>query len=148
MLALRAAPRVEPPRRDRGPMLVCVDTSGSMRGAPERIAKAVALAAARAAYREGRSCRLIAFGGPQEVLEHELTFTPAGLDTLLDFVGQAFDAGTDVAEPIARAVERVEQAGWHEADLLVVSDGEFGCTRATLERLDLARHLDRATGEL
>jgi uncharacterized protein with von Willebrand factor type A (vWA) domain len=139
MLALRAVPRVEPPRRDRGPMLVCVDTSGSMQGAPERIAKAVALAAARAAYREGRSCRLIAFGGPQEVLEHELTFTPAGLDTLLDFVGQAFDAGTDVAEPIARAVERVEQAGWHEADLLVVSDGEFGCTRATLERLDLAR---------
>lgn len=136
---LHAAPAPEPPPRERGPMLVCIDTSGSMRGAPERIAKAVVLEAARTAHRERRGCRLIAFGGPREVLEHALDFTPAGLDALLDFVGLAFDGGTDLAEPLARAVERVHEAGWHEADLLLVSDGEFGCTRATLERLDEAR---------
>jgi uncharacterized protein with von Willebrand factor type A (vWA) domain len=136
---LRAAPAPQPPRRERGPMLLCIDTSGSMQGAPERLAKAVVLEAARTAHRERRGCRLLAFGGPGELLEHELAFTPAGLDALLDFVGQAFDGGTDLAEPIARAVERVHEAGWHEADLLLVSDGEFGCTRATLERLDAAR---------
>jgi uncharacterized protein with von Willebrand factor type A (vWA) domain len=137
--ALRAGPAPEPPRRERGPMLVCIDTSGSMRGAPERIAKAVVLEAARTAYRERRGCRLLAFGGPDEVLEHELAFTPSGLDALLDFIGQAFDGGTDVATPLARAIERVHQAGWHAADLLLVSDGEFGCPEATLARLDAAR---------
>ena len=97
------------------------------------------LEAARTAHRERRGCRLIAFGGPDEVLMHDLAFTPQGLDALLDFIGQAFEGGTDLAAPIARAVEAVESAAWRQADLLIVSDGEFGCTEATLQRLDAAR---------
>lgn len=127
------------PPAARGPMLLAIDTSGSMRGAPETLAKAVVLEAARTAHRERRPCRLIAFGGEQELVEHDLAFTPAGLDALLDFVGQAFDGGTDLAAPVARAVALVNQARWHEADLLLVSDGEFGCTPQTLESLDRAR---------
>lgn len=134
-----ADPAAEPPPDARGPMLLCIDTSGSMRGAPEQLAKAVVLEAARAAHREKRACRLIAFGGQGEVLEHELAFTPAGLDALLDFVGQAFDGGTDLAAPLACAVDRVQEARWQRADLLLVSDGEFGCTPAALARLDQAR---------
>ena len=41
--------------------------------------------------------------------------------------------------PVEQAVARVRQAGWHSADLLVVSDGEFGCVPATLDALDAAR---------
>ncbi len=136
---LPLAEQPEAPPAARGPMLLAIDTSGSMRGAPETLAKAVVLEAARTAHREKRACRLIAFGGEEEVVEHTLAFTPAGLDALLDFVGQAFDGGTDLAAPIARAVALVNQARWHEADLLLVSDGEFGCTPATLEALDRAR---------
>ena len=136
---IKCATAPEPPPDARGPMLVCVDTSGSMRGAPELLAKAVVLEAARTAHRERRGCRLIAFGGPDEVLMHDLAFTPQGLDALLDFIGQAFEGGTDLAAPIARAVEAVESAAWRQADLLIVSDGEFGCTEATLQRLDAAR---------
>jgi uncharacterized protein with von Willebrand factor type A (vWA) domain len=137
--ALRTARVPDTPPAERGPMLLCIDTSGSMRGAPEPLAKAVAIEAARVAHRERRRCRLIAFGGPGEVLEHELAFTPAGLDALLDFIGQAFDGGTDLAAPIARAIEAVNREGWHQADLMVISDGEFGCTEATLRQLDTAR---------
>jgi uncharacterized protein with von Willebrand factor type A (vWA) domain len=120
-------------------MLVCIDTSGSMRGAPEQLAKAVVLQAVRTAHRERRPCRLIAFGGAGELLTHELALTPAGLDALLDFIGQAFDGGTDLAAPLAHAVAAVHQAQWQQADLLLVSDGEFGCTPATLALLDTAR---------
>lgn len=126
------------PPRERGPMLLCIDTSGSMRGAPEQLAKAVVLQAARTAHRERRRCELIAFGGAGEVVTHELAFTPQGLDALLDFIGQAFDGGTDLAAPLAHAVARVDDAAWHEADLLLVSDGEFGCTPDTLAALDAA----------
>ncbi|EWS57197.1 VWA domain protein interacting with AAA ATPase [Methylibium sp. T29-B] len=120
-------------------MLVCIDTSGSMRGAPEQLAKAVVLQAARTAHRERRACQLIAFGGAGELLTHELALTPAGLDALLDFIGQAFDGGTDLAAPLAHAVAAVHSARWQQADLLLVSDGEFGCTPATLALLDGAR---------
>jgi uncharacterized protein with von Willebrand factor type A (vWA) domain len=110
-----------------------------MAGAPEHVAKAVAIAALRAAHESGRACRLIAFGGPGEVIERELSDGAQGLAHTLALMAQAFDGGTDVQTPIERAVEAVHQAGWHGADLLIVSDGEFGCVRATLDRLDAAR---------
>ena len=113
-----------------------------MQGAPENIAKAVVLEALRTAHREKRGCLLIAFGGPDEVIERELR--PAerpqdGLDALLELLGQSFDGGTDVQAPIERAVQRVHEARWSGADLLIVSDGEFGCTPATQAQLEAAR---------
>jgi uncharacterized protein with von Willebrand factor type A (vWA) domain len=139
-----APPRADaaPPRPEtlaRGPMIVCLDTSGSMRGGPETIAKAVVLEAMRTAHAEHRGCLLIAFGGPDEIIERELAFTREGLQALLDLMGQGFDGGTDVQGPIERAIERVHEARWASADLLIVSDGEFGCMPATLARLDAAR---------
>ena len=130
-----------PPRPEaleRGPILICLDTSGSMRGGPETLAKAVVLQALRTAHLERRGCRLIAFGGPDDIIERELS-GPGGLAALLDLMGQGFDGGTDVQGPIERAIERVLQARWASADLLIVSDGEFGCTPLTLARLDEAR---------
>ena len=63
---------LQPERLERGPIILAVDTSGSMQGAPENIAKAVVLEALRTAHREKRGCLLIAFGGPDEVIEREL----------------------------------------------------------------------------
>ena len=125
--------------RERGPMIVCVDTSGSMRGAPEQLCKAVVLEAVRTAQRERRACHLIAFGGAGELVEWTLDADVEGLDHLFRFIGQAFDGGTDIATPIERAVERVNDEGWHEADVLILSDGEFGATPAALQCLDQAR---------
>lgn len=120
-------------------MIVCLDTSGSMRGAPENVAKACVLQALRSAHAGRRACQLLAFGGPGEVLERPLTHDAAGLDALLDLMAQAFDGGTDVQTPIERAIERVRQQEWQDADLLIVSDGEFGLTPATLAQLRQAK---------
>ena len=129
----------QPSRSDRGPIILCLDTSGSMQGAPERIAKAVVIAALQAAHAEHRACRLIAFGGPGELIEHDLHEGDAGLQTLLGVMAQSFDGGTDVQTPIERAIATVHEAKWRQADLLIVSDGEFGCVPQTLARLDEAR---------
>jgi uncharacterized protein with von Willebrand factor type A (vWA) domain len=135
---------------ERGPMILCLDTSGSMRGAPENIAKAAVLEAVRTAHRERRGCKLIAFGGAGEMLERDLVGgcssqdghaegSSASLHALLELMGQGFDGGTDVQTPIERAIELVHERGWSSADLLIVSDGEFGCTGDTLTHLDDAR---------
>lgn len=55
------------PTADRGPILLCVDTSGSMRGARETVAKALTLECMRAAKEQERGCYVFAFSGPQEV---------------------------------------------------------------------------------
>jgi len=140
----RAPAPPQPQALERGPVIVCLDTSGSMRGAPEAIAKAVVLQSLRTAHAEQRGCLLICFGGPDEIIERELAGgragTPGhGLDGLLDLMGQGFDGGTDLQAPIERAIALVHQARWASADLLVVSDGEFGCTPAMLQALDTAR---------
>ena len=124
---------------ERGPILLCLDTSGSMRGAPENIAKAVCIAVLRAAHATGRGCKLIAFGGPGEVIERDLTFGADGLPALLELMGQSFDGGTDLQTPIEHAIDCVHRTRWRSADLLLVSDGEFGCRPDTLDRLDEAR---------
>ena len=130
----------QPEALERGPIILCLDTSGSMRGGPETLAKAVALQALRTAHAEQRGCLLIAFGGPGEIVERELAKGRDGLAALLDLMGQGFDGGTDVQSPIERAIERVHEQRWASADLLIVSDGEFGCTPAMLARLDDAQN--------
>ncbi|MFP5467256.1 MAG: VWA domain-containing protein [Gammaproteobacteria bacterium] len=137
--AVGTAARQSTEASGHGPMLVCLDTSGSMRGAPENVAKACVLQALRSAHAGQRGCRLLAFGGPGELLERELGSDSAGLDALLDVMGQSFDGGTDVQTPIERAITTLSEAGWHDADLLVISDGEFGLTPATLEQLRRAK---------
>jgi uncharacterized protein with von Willebrand factor type A (vWA) domain len=119
----------------QGPMLVCLDTSGSMRGAPENVAKACVLQAMRSAHASGRACRLLAFGGVGELREQDLALTPAGLDHLLALMDQSFDGGTDVQTPLERAIALVQEERFAQADILIVSDGEFGVTPATLNAL-------------
>jgi len=133
---LRPSLKPRPERRfERGPMLVCVDTSGSMQGGAEAVAKAAVLEAVRAAHAQKRACHLIAFGGEGEMLELDLGVDPEGIARLAAFLSQGFRGGTDICGPIARCVELAEEAAWHQADLLLATDGEFGATPDLAERL-------------
>ncbi|MFM1989625.1 MAG: hypothetical protein RJA99_2582 [Pseudomonadota bacterium] len=137
---LRRVPRpVTRPVFEAGPIVVCVDTSASMAGGPERVAKAIVVQALRTAAAERRRCVVFAFSGARQVAECELSSDLDGLQRLADFVAASFHGGTDVVEPIERALARVRAEGWRQADLLIASDGEFGPTAATVAALDEAR---------
>lgn len=127
-------------KQDRGPIIVCLDTSGSMQGTPETVAKAVTLEAVRIATAEKRECFLYAFSGPTQVAEFDLSVKRGGVQALLEFLGCSFHGGTDVAEPIARALKRVESAKWSRADAIIVSDGEFPVPSATSAAVASARN--------
>jgi uncharacterized protein with von Willebrand factor type A (vWA) domain len=119
-----------------GPMLVCVDTSGSMQGGAEAVAKAVVLEAMRSAHASQRACHVFAFGGEGELLELELGLHSAGIERLSRFLGQAFRGGTDICGPLERVIAKMEELRWQRADLLLATDGEFGATPAVAARLD------------
>ena len=126
-------------RPQQGPMLVCVDTSGSMQGAAEAVAKAVVLEAASSAHAQGRDCRVFAFGGPDEVLEMVLSMDADGVMRLTRFLGQAFGGGTDIGAPLARCLDALASARWQNADILLATDGAFGATPALAARLAEAK---------
>ena len=136
----RPAPGPQPGKRaEMGPMLVCVDTSGSMAGGAEAVAKAVVLEALRTAHAQRRACHVFAFGGPDEVIELELAVDAGGIERLSHFLGQAFRGGTDICGPLDQALGKLESQAWRHADLLIASDGEFGATPEMASRLEQAK---------
>jgi uncharacterized protein with von Willebrand factor type A (vWA) domain len=126
-------------RLEKGPILLCVDTSGSMQGGAEAVAKATVLEAMRTAHAQGRACHVFAFGGPDEILTLELGVDAAGIETVIRFLGQSFRGGTDICGPLELALAKIEETRWRQADLLIASDGEFGATPALVERLEQAK---------
>lgn len=124
---------------ERGPVIVCLDTSGSMQGAPEQVAKALVLAIARAAHDEGRACKVVLFSGPGDVETLEIDLGPEGLPSLLRLLSMSFHGGTDVDAPLRIALDTLERQGWDRADLLLVSDGAFDLPPGIVESADWAR---------
>ena len=113
------------PRRNRGPIVAVIDTSGSMHGTPETVAKALVLETLRTAHAERRRCYVYAFSGPGQVAEQELDLSAEGIGRLLDFLGMSFHGGTDPREVMNLVVERLSEPDWRKADVLLASDGRW-----------------------
>lgn len=124
---------------DRGPIVACLDTSGSMQGVPETVAKAITFELMRLAASEKRKCFLYTFSGPGDLEGRELALTPEGLKGIIDLLSMSFDGGTDIADPMKAAVSKVSQAGWSRADIVMVSDGEFSVPDEIQRLVDDAR---------
>ena len=60
------------PAGELGPIIVCLDTSGSMYGGREVVAKALVLECMRGARTQSRKCYVYAFSGPGQVRALEI----------------------------------------------------------------------------
>jgi uncharacterized protein with von Willebrand factor type A (vWA) domain len=113
------------PSATRGPIIVCLDTSGSMMGARETVAKAMTLECLRQAHSQKRACYVYAFSGPGAVEEMELAVDAQSMTKLLQFLTMSFNGGTDADEPLWRSLARLRDDQWADADILMVTDGEI-----------------------
>ena len=107
----------------KGPMVLCLDTSGSMHGQPELIAKALSLFLAMQAMKDHRPMYLINFS--TQVTTLELT-QAQGIEDLLQFLRQSFYGGTDIIPALSHAVDMLEKPNFTHADVIVVSDFIMG----------------------
>ncbi|OLQ04545.1 hypothetical protein AK812_SmicGene12363 [Symbiodinium microadriaticum] len=87
------------PLGEAGPLIVCLDTSGSMMGQREVLSKALVVECVRQAHRQNRPCYLYAFSGMGDLKEIELDMSQ---DLLIVTDGQ-LDVRTGDEEPIFRA---------------------------------------------
>ncbi len=109
-----------PKKVEKGPVIICVDTSGSMHGDPEIIAKTVAFAILRVALREKRPCYLISFSTTIQTLN--LSDIRSSLDRLIDFLGMSFYGGTDPEPALTEALKQIKGKQYRDSDVLVISD--------------------------
>lgn len=103
----------------KGPMILCIDTSGSMAGEPENMAKAMALYLGTKAMAEKRPCYVINFSDGIDTFE---VTAQNGLPDLIQFLQGSFHGGTDAAPALCHALEMLKQNNYLKADVLMVSD--------------------------
>lgn len=113
----------------KGPMILCIDTSGSMMGEPEYMAKAMALYLGTKAKAEDRPCYIINFS--QQIESFEITGNK-GISALVAFLQRSFHGGTDAAPALVHALDMLEQERYTKADVLMVSDFIMGTLPADL----------------
>jgi len=121
----------------KGPIIICVDTSGSMQGSPETIAKAITLYMATKAIGEKRDCYLINFSTGIETMDLSGTM---GIEKVMEFLRKSFNGGTDASPALSHAVDMMQTEKYKRADVLMISDFVMGSLESKLvEKITLAK---------
>lgn len=110
------------PEERKGPMIICVDTSGSMQGTPERVAKTVAFALAQKSLEEERGCYLVSFSTGIETMDLTSFDSADGLKNLAKFLRMSFYGGTDLTPALEQSLKMLSEKEWKNADVLMISD--------------------------
>ena len=107
-------------KRERGPFIVCVDTSQSMMGRPEEIAKVLTLGILKMAVRSDRRAYLISFSTGIQTLDlHDVANS---IDELARFLNMSFYGGTDATLALYEALRQLRTHDYRDADVLMISD--------------------------
>jgi uncharacterized protein with von Willebrand factor type A (vWA) domain len=104
----------------KGPFIICLDTSGSMHGTPETVAKTICFALLKIALRDSRACYLISFSTDIETLD--LSNINNNIEQLIAFLAMAFHGGTDASAAMRKSLQMLETDAFRKADVIVVSD--------------------------
>lgn len=134
---LIAGQNSENQKKRTGPVVACLDTSSSMSGKPMLKAKALLLAIGNILKKENRSLHVILFGSKNEILEFSMD-RENNAASLLKFLQNSFNGGTDFQTPLERALEIIgKEKNYLKADILMISDGDCGLSSEYASQLQL-----------
>ncbi|WP_338972974.1 VWA domain-containing protein [Spiroplasma endosymbiont of Panorpa germanica] len=105
----------------QGRFIICVDTSLSMEGSGEFIAKALVLAICKVALKEKRDVLIINFSD-HEIEEIEIDPHNFPIQKILKFLAKSFYGETNAVPAFMMAIKKMHKEKWKRGDLLVISD--------------------------
>lgn len=127
------------PRLTKGPIIVSIDTSGSMAGQPQRIAFLLLKQLLRMAKRQKRPCFLISFSVRAKSID---LAKPRNWGKLDNFLKYSFSGGTYGEQMLGEAIRVLQKGTYEMADVLIVSDFEFPVpTPSTTEKINKEKAL-------
>lgn len=122
-------------KRRKGPVIALVDTSASMRGIPETLAKAVLLAITTRMLKEGRDVKVILFSSKWQTFEIELTDKKRMGKEFLEFLKYTFGGGTDFNTALRAGLKVMKgEKAFEGADILFLTDGASELSEVPLIR--------------
>ena len=107
----------------QGPFIICVDTSGSMQGERERLAKSAILAIALLTEKTHRKCYVINFS--DEAVSLLVEDLGRDMIKLAEFLRQSFHGGTDIAPALNEALHIIAGNDFQDSDVVLISDFEI-----------------------
>lgn len=109
----------------RGPIVVCLDGSGSMSGMPNEWARSVALALVTIAKREKRDAAVIEFSSAGQIAKWDFLKKERVMpEKVLDFVTHFFGGGTRIVEGMSVAKSFIEtRPEFKKGDIVLITDG-------------------------
>lgn len=123
-------------KEKKGPIIICVDTSGSMNGTPENIAKTITFALSKIAIEEDRKCYVISFSTGIQTLDLS-DFSGNPINKLVRFLKMSFNGGTDAEPALNQALKMLSENKWKNADVLMISDFVMqSLNRELIERIE------------
>lgn len=112
----------EKPRLEKGPMIVALDTSGSMYGRPLEIATFLLFRLLKVAKKQKRNCFLILFSVRAKCIDLSNMSSWSQLD---GFMKNHFSGGTDGEDMIGHSLAMLKSKAYSMADILIISDFYF-----------------------
>jgi uncharacterized protein with von Willebrand factor type A (vWA) domain len=108
----------------KGPIIICLDSSGSMQGQPEIWSKAIALALLSIAVSQKRHCRILHFTDIVERIDDfagEIPDTNHVIDCIEKFYNGGSTSFTDALTGALASIQQHEQT--KQADVILITDG-------------------------
>jgi uncharacterized protein with von Willebrand factor type A (vWA) domain len=122
-------------RKEQGPIIMCVDESGSMRGHRDIWAKAIAMALIQITIQQKREFYLIHFSSKVTRTSHFKY--PISITELMSAVTYFSGGGTNFMEPLNEAIQIISNnpktKSFKNADIIFVSDGDATITSEWLD---------------
>lgn len=109
---------------NKGPIIICLDESGSMRGKEDIWAKSFAMACLQLAYRQKRDCCIIPFSHSVEKV-YMFNYKDFDYQSMIECCSLFLGGGTNYAAALSKAVEYAKKdKKFKRADILFITDGE------------------------
>ncbi len=123
-------------KQAKGPIVVCIDNSGSMKGENEIWSKAVMLGLLTIAQKQKRSFVVIHFGSYTEIQTWAFpNNNPPTIKELIEILEFFFGGGTDFETPLKAALNYIKiEKDFKKADVIFITDGECNVSDSFLEQ--------------
>lgn len=123
--------------KNKGPVVACIDTSGSMNGLPILKAKALLLTVSKIMEKEKRELYIILFGNKGEIRELNIQ-NNSEVHKILSFLSDGFNGGTDFETPLKRGIEIIKKVkNYNKADILLITDGFCEVSEEYIKKLEI-----------
>lgn len=110
-------------QKNKGPIIVCVDTSGSMEGDREIWSKALTVGVLEVAQMQKRdfACIIYSSHADDPIIIKKDEIAP---QKIIDCAEHFHDGGTDFQSPLSKALELIKDSRFSAADIIFITDGD------------------------